>query len=140
MVFNCFSSCSLLTSYFHELVPGAFTKTTHLGTHLVIAYRIMTRLISKKGGLDHAKLRQLLFVEVFKRCINSDVNAFFGWGRGWYRKIDYFVFFFCNRARLWFQLHQFLVIAYLYFFYPNYRFRLPCVLFVFWVVVVLLVF
>ena len=31
---------------------------------------------SKKVGSDHAKLRQLLFVEEFKCCINSDVNAF----------------------------------------------------------------
>ena len=31
---------------------------------------------SKKVGSDHAKLRQLMLVEEFKRCINSDVKAF----------------------------------------------------------------
>ena len=32
---------------------------------------------SKKVGSDHhAKLRQLMFVEEFKLCINSDVRAF----------------------------------------------------------------
>ena len=31
---------------------------------------------SKKLGSDHAKLRQLLLVEEFKRCINSYVKAF----------------------------------------------------------------
>ena len=31
---------------------------------------------SKKVGSDHAKLRQLLLVEEFKRCINSDVKSF----------------------------------------------------------------
>ena len=31
---------------------------------------------SKKVGSDHAKLRQLMLVEEFKRCINSGVKAF----------------------------------------------------------------
>ena len=31
---------------------------------------------SKKVGSDHAKLRQLMLVEEFKRCIHSDVKAF----------------------------------------------------------------
>ena len=31
---------------------------------------------SKKVGSDHAKLRRLMLVEEFKRCINSDVKAF----------------------------------------------------------------
>ena len=31
---------------------------------------------SKKVGSDHAKLRHLMLVEEFKRCINSDVKAF----------------------------------------------------------------
>ena len=31
---------------------------------------------SKKVGSDHVKLRQLLLVEVFKRCKNSDVKSF----------------------------------------------------------------
>ena len=31
---------------------------------------------SKKLGSDHAKLRQVMLVEEFKRCINSDVKAF----------------------------------------------------------------
>ena len=31
---------------------------------------------SKKVGSDHAKLRQLLLVEEFKWCINSDVKSF----------------------------------------------------------------
>ena len=31
---------------------------------------------SKKVGSDHAKLSQLMLVEEFKRCINSDVKAF----------------------------------------------------------------
>ena len=31
---------------------------------------------SKKEGSDNAKLRQLMLVEVFKWCINSDVRAF----------------------------------------------------------------
>ena len=31
---------------------------------------------SKKVGSDHAKVRQLMFVEEFKWCINSDVRAF----------------------------------------------------------------
>ena len=31
---------------------------------------------SKKIGSDHAKLRQLMLVEEFKRCINSGVKAF----------------------------------------------------------------
>ena len=30
----------------------------------------------EKVGSDHAKLRQLMLVEEFKRCINSDVKAF----------------------------------------------------------------
>ena len=31
---------------------------------------------SKKVGSDHEKLRQLMLVEEFKWCINSDVSAF----------------------------------------------------------------
>ena len=31
---------------------------------------------SKKVGSDHEKLRQLMLVEEFKWCINSDVRAF----------------------------------------------------------------
>ena len=31
---------------------------------------------SKKVGSDHAKLRQLMLVEEFKRCINSDIKSF----------------------------------------------------------------
>ena len=30
-----------------------------------------------KVGSDHEKLRQLMLVEEFKWCINSDVRAFF---------------------------------------------------------------
>ena len=31
---------------------------------------------SKKIGSDYSKLRQLMLVEEFKRCINSDVKSF----------------------------------------------------------------
>ena len=31
---------------------------------------------SKKIGSDHEKLRQLMLVEEFKRCINSDIKSF----------------------------------------------------------------
>ena len=33
-------------------------------------------VLLKKVGSDHAKLRQLMLVEEFKWCINSDVRAF----------------------------------------------------------------
>ena len=63
------------------------------GRNLGIVEKIMTTLMlnlpeqksnylidgvcsSKKVGSDHAKLRQLMLVEEFKRCINSDVKAF----------------------------------------------------------------
>ena len=33
-------------------------------------------VLFKKLGSDHAKLRQLMLVEEFKWCINSDVRVF----------------------------------------------------------------
>ena len=70
----------------YELVPEAYRqkfrdcKKEHDQTHVEFA-RTKEQLFdkkcsSKKVGSDHAKLRQLLLVEEFKRCINSDVKAF----------------------------------------------------------------
>ena len=70
----------------YELVPEAYRqkfrdcRKEHDQTHVEFA-RTKEQLFdrwcsSKKVGSDHAKLRQLLFVEEFKRCINSDVKSF----------------------------------------------------------------
>ena len=70
----------------YELVPGAYRqkfrdcRKEHDQTHVEFA-RTKELLFdrwcsSKKVGSDHAKLRQLMLVEEFKRCINSDVKAF----------------------------------------------------------------
>ena len=68
------------------MVPEAYRqkfrdcRKEHDQTHVELA-RTKEQLFdrwctSKKVGSDHAKLRQLLFVEEFKRCINSDVKSF----------------------------------------------------------------
>ena len=70
----------------YELVPEAYRqkfrdcRKEHDQTHVEFA-RTKKQLFdrwcsSKKVGSDHAKLRQLMLVEEFKRCINSDVKAF----------------------------------------------------------------
>ena len=70
----------------YELVPEAYRqkfrdcRKDHDQTHVEFA-RTKEQLFdrwcsSKKVGSDHAKLRQLMLVEEFKRCINSDVKAF----------------------------------------------------------------
>ena len=70
----------------YELVPEAYRqkfrdcRKEHNQTHVEFA-RTKEQLFdrwcsSKKVGSDHAKLRQLMLVEEFKRCINSDVKAF----------------------------------------------------------------
>ena len=70
----------------YELVPEAYRqkfrdcKKEHDQAHVEFA-RTKEQLFdrwcsSKKVGSDHAKLRQLMLVEEFKRCINSDVKAF----------------------------------------------------------------
>ena len=70
----------------YELVPEAYRqkfrdcRKEHDQTHVEFA-RTKEQLFdrwcsSKKVGSDHAKLRQLMLVEEFKRCINSDVEAF----------------------------------------------------------------
>ena len=70
----------------YELVPEAYRqkfrdcRKEHDQTHVEFA-RTKEQLFdrwcsSKKVGSDHAKLRQLLLVEEFKRCINSDVKSF----------------------------------------------------------------
>ena len=70
----------------YELVPEAYRqkfrdcRKEHVQTHVEFA-RTKEQLFdrwcsSKKVGSDHAKLRQLMLVEEFKRCINSDVKAF----------------------------------------------------------------
>ena len=70
----------------YELVPEAYRqkfrdcRKNHDQTHVEFA-RTKEQLFdrwcsSKKVGSDHAKLRQLMLVEEFKRCINSDVKAF----------------------------------------------------------------
>ena len=70
----------------YELVPEAYRqkfrdcRKEHDQTHIEFA-RTKEQLFdrwcsSKKVGSDHAKLRQLMLVEEFKRCINSDVKAF----------------------------------------------------------------
>ena len=70
----------------YELVPEAYRqkfrdcRKEHDQTHVEFA-RTKEQLFdrwcsSKKVGSDHAKLRQLMLVEEFKRCINSDVKAF----------------------------------------------------------------
>ena len=69
-----------------ELVPEAYRqkfrdcRKEHDQTHVEFA-RTKEQLFdrwcsSKKVGSDHAKLRQFMLVEEFKRCINSDVKAF----------------------------------------------------------------
>ena len=71
------------------MVPEAYRqkfrdcKKEHDQTHVEFA-RTKEQLLyifdrwcsSKKVGSDHAKLRQLLLVEEFKRCINSDIKSF----------------------------------------------------------------
>ena len=70
----------------YELVPEAYRqkfrdcRKEHDQTHVEFA-RTKEQLFdrwcsSKKVGSDHAKLRQHLLVEEFKRCINSDVKSF----------------------------------------------------------------
>ena len=70
----------------YELVPEAYRqkirdcRKEHDQTHVEFA-RTKEQLFdrwcsSKKVGSDHAKLRQLMLVEEFKRCIHSDVKAF----------------------------------------------------------------
>ena len=70
----------------YELAPEAYRqkfrdcRKEHDQTHVEFA-RTKELLFdrwcsSKKVGSDHAKLRQLMLVEEFKRCINSDVKAF----------------------------------------------------------------
>ena len=70
----------------YELVPEAYRqkfrdcRKEHDQTHVEFA-RTKEQLFdrwcsSKKVGSDHAKLRQLMLVEEFKRCINSDVKSF----------------------------------------------------------------
>ena len=70
----------------YELVPEAYRqkfrdcRKEHDQTHVEFA-RTKEQLFdrwcsSKKVGSDHAKLRQLMLVEEFKRCIKSDVKAF----------------------------------------------------------------
>ena len=70
----------------YELIPEAYRqkfrdcRKEHDQTHVEFA-RTKEQLFdrwcsSKKVGSDHAKLRQLILVEEFKRCINSDVKAF----------------------------------------------------------------
>ena len=70
----------------YELVPEAYRqkfrdcRKEHDQTHVEFARTkeqlFDRRCSSKKVGSDHAKLRQLMLVEEFKRCINSDVKAF----------------------------------------------------------------
>ena len=70
----------------YELVPEAYRqkfrdcRKEHDQTHVEFA-RTKEQLFdrwcsSKKVGSDHAKLRQLMLVEEFKRCISSGVKAF----------------------------------------------------------------
>ena len=70
----------------YELIPEAYRqkfrdcRKKHDQTNVEFA-RTKEQLFdrwrsSKKVGSDHAKLRQLMLVEEFKRCINSDVKAF----------------------------------------------------------------
>ena len=70
----------------YELVPEAYRqkfrncRKEHEQTHVEFA-RTKEQLFdrwcsSKKIGSDYPKLRQLMLVEEFKRCINSDVKPF----------------------------------------------------------------
>ena len=70
----------------YELVPEAYRQKfrncikEHEQTHVEFA-RTKEQLFdrwcsSKKIGSDYPKLRQLMLVEEFKRCINSDVKSF----------------------------------------------------------------
>ena len=70
----------------YELVPEAYRqkfrecRKEHDQSHVEFA-RTIEQLLnrwcsSKKVGSDQAKLKQLLLVEEFKRCINSDVKSF----------------------------------------------------------------
>ena len=67
----------------YELVPEAYfrnCKKENEQTHVEFA-RTKEQLFdrwcsSKKIGSDHEKLRQLMLVEEFKRCINSDIKSF----------------------------------------------------------------
>ena len=70
----------------YELVPEAYRqkfrncKKENEQTHVEFA-RTKEQLFdrwcsSKKIGSDHEKLRQLMLVEMFKRCINSDIKSF----------------------------------------------------------------
>ena len=70
----------------YELVPEAYRqkfrncKKDNEQTHVEFA-RTKEQLFdrwcsSKKIGSDHEKLRQLMLVEEFKRCINSDIKSF----------------------------------------------------------------
>ena len=70
----------------YELIPEAYRQTfrnckkENEQTHVEFA-RTKEQLFdrwcsSKKIGSDHEKLRQLMLVEEFKRCINSDIKSF----------------------------------------------------------------
>ena len=70
----------------YELVPEAYRqklrncKKENEQTHVEFARtkeQLFDRWCSlKKIGSDHEKLRQLMLVEEFKRCINSDIKSF----------------------------------------------------------------
>ena len=75
-----------LTLKAYELVPEGYRqkfrncRKEHEQTHVEFA-RTKEQLFdrwcsSKKIGSDYPKLRQLMLVEEFKRCINSDVKSF----------------------------------------------------------------
>ena len=53
------------------------TKKENEQTHVEFAKQLFDRWCSSnKIGSDHEKLRQLMLVEEFKRCINSDIKSF----------------------------------------------------------------
>ena len=72
----------------YELVPEAYRqkfrncRKENDQTHVDFARtkeQLFDRWCSskkKESGSDHAKLRQLMLVEQFKRCINSDIKSF----------------------------------------------------------------
>ena len=68
----------------YELVPEAYRqkfrncRKENDQTHVEFARKKRTIIwcSSKKIGSDYPKLRQLMLVKEFKRCINSDVQSF----------------------------------------------------------------
>ena len=86
LFWSCGTDCvKELTLRAYELVPEAYrqklrnSRKENYQTHVELARTkeqvFDRRCSSKKIGSNYAKLRQLMLLEEFKRCIDSDVES-----------------------------------------------------------------